>query len=226
MIRMTDSYTDELFDCDPALACRVVFPVSRLVVDPERFVDDTEEPMAKEGMGVVSVKTSYGAELRAHPSTEERQSLIAAHWEPHHEKLSIAVGKALAANSKCLIIDCHSFPSLPRPYEPDQSPDRPGICIGTDAYHTPPWLRDLAYECFHSRGFRVEFDRPYSGTMVPSPYRQTRSAVLSVMIEVNRSLYMDETSGRRNIQFAPFKSKLTAILEALISRARVASIHG
>ena len=38
LIRMTDRFTDELFSI-PGLPA-VVFPVSRLVVDPERFVDD------------------------------------------------------------------------------------------------------------------------------------------------------------------------------------------
>jgi hypothetical protein len=37
LLRMTDSYTDELFPVSPVEAGRVVFPVSRLVCDVERF---------------------------------------------------------------------------------------------------------------------------------------------------------------------------------------------
>ena len=33
LIRLSDSYTDELYDCGQA--AKVIFPVSRLVVDPE-----------------------------------------------------------------------------------------------------------------------------------------------------------------------------------------------
>jgi N-formylglutamate deformylase len=51
--RMTDSFTDELFALDPAVAATVSFPVSRLAVDPERFLDDAREPMAARGMGVL-----------------------------------------------------------------------------------------------------------------------------------------------------------------------------
>jgi len=46
---MTDAYTDDLF---PAEYERLVFPVSRIVCDPERFADDSMESMAAKGMGV------------------------------------------------------------------------------------------------------------------------------------------------------------------------------
>ena len=58
---MTDWYTDELFASD---APRVVFPVSRLVCDPERFRDDAEEVMSTIGMGSVYTNCSDGTLLR------------------------------------------------------------------------------------------------------------------------------------------------------------------
>jgi N-formylglutamate deformylase len=58
MIRLTDSYTDELFSA--SRFSMIVFPVSRLVVDPERFLDDAYESMQAMGMGVVYIRTSQG----------------------------------------------------------------------------------------------------------------------------------------------------------------------
>jgi len=40
LLRMTDHYTHELFQCDPCFAAHVIFLVRRLIVDPERFLDD------------------------------------------------------------------------------------------------------------------------------------------------------------------------------------------
>ena len=51
--RMTDHYTDALFAVTGTTIATVRFPVSRLVVDPERFEDDAREPMAQRGQGVV-----------------------------------------------------------------------------------------------------------------------------------------------------------------------------
>ena len=46
---MTDHYTDELFHEPNDDVRRLLFPVSRLLVDPERFADDELEPMTAVG---------------------------------------------------------------------------------------------------------------------------------------------------------------------------------
>jgi N-formylglutamate amidohydrolase len=43
---ITDHLTDELFAVPDAIGLTVRFPVSRLVVDPERFESDEQESMA------------------------------------------------------------------------------------------------------------------------------------------------------------------------------------
>src|SRR5262249_36677021 len=69
LLRMTDAYTDELFPVTPFEAGRVVFPVSRLVCDVERFPSDEDEPMASRGMGVFYTSTSIGDVLRSPPDS-------------------------------------------------------------------------------------------------------------------------------------------------------------
>ena len=51
LLRMTDWHTEDLFGV-PGLQ-RIVFPASRLVVVPERFLQDDQEVMAARGMGVI-----------------------------------------------------------------------------------------------------------------------------------------------------------------------------
>ena len=162
---MTDWHTDKLFALPPAEAVTVRFPVSRLVVDPERFEDPEAERMEAVGMGAVYTKTSQRLPLRDEAeAAREREALLARYYRPHHAALEAATAAALAAHGRCLIIDCHSFPSRPLPYEFKVSADRwkvihrPAVCIGTDAtlpphapfahagMHTPPWLRERAAE--------------------------------------------------------------------------------
>ena len=48
LARMADAFTDELFDLDEP-HYKVVYPVNRIVCDPERFLDDELEQVNKFG---------------------------------------------------------------------------------------------------------------------------------------------------------------------------------
>ena len=94
LIAVTDTYTDELFGTHVKESDSVIiFSISRLIVDPERFLDDKEEVMVKLGMGVIYTNTSDGKILRKKPSRAERESLIRKYYKPHHEFLAKAVRK-------------------------------------------------------------------------------------------------------------------------------------
>ena len=219
LLLMTDHFTCELFDCSPLPAAKIVYPVSRLVVDPERFEKDSDEPMASKGMGVIYTRASNNRVLRNTPSEQERLHLITTCYEPHHRRLSEAVAHTLDVHKHCLILDCHSFPSKPLAYEFDQSPVRPDICIGTDEFHTPAWLSESAVSYFRQAGLHIEIDKPFSGTIVPKPYYRQNEAVRSIMIEVNRSIYMDEASGTRGDRFDMTRSMLQRALSSLVDSA-------
>jgi N-formylglutamate amidohydrolase len=218
LLRMTDHHTEELFLSAAAQlsAESVVFPVSRLVVDPERFEDDSAEPMSRVGMGVIYERTAAGCRLRSRaPTATERQALIDRYYRPHHARLEAAVTSALANGGRCLVVDCHSFPSLPLPYELDQNTDRPDICLGADEFHTPETLIDAARAVFLSEGFTVEVNRPFSGALVPMKYYRAERRVSALMIEVNRRLYMDELTGSRSDRFGAIQLVLRRALDAV-----------
>lgn len=207
LIRMTDAYTDELFKPLAGPGDTVItFPVSRLVVDPERFRDDVDEPMAQRGMGAVYTKTSDGDQLRDDLSPADREDLMQRFYDPHHKALEEAVRQELAHKGGALIVDCHSFPSSPLPCDQDQADKRPHICIGTDSVHSPQELVDALHEACKAPAstidkWTVRINEPYAGTLVPTRFYQQDERVISVMIEVNRSLYMDEQSGKRKRDF-------------------------
>jgi N-formylglutamate amidohydrolase len=212
VLRMTDAFTDHLFAETPFEAARVVFPVSRLVCDVERFPDDAEEPMAARGMGAIYVKTSDGGRLREHLTPAERVRLVERWYRPHHQKLTQAVDDAIGEQNGCTIVDCHSFPSRPLPHEPDQDPDRPDICIGTDPWHTPARLRDELVAAASAAGFSVLIDRPFAGALVPAKHYRCEPNVKAIMIEINRRLYMDEQSGEPRPSLGQIRHAISKML--------------
>jgi N-formylglutamate deformylase len=195
LLRLTDRHTDRLFAWTRDLGgTLLVNRVSRLVVDPERFPVDAREPMARVGQGAVYVRTVHGDSLRA-PGPDERTRLLARWYEPYHAALGDLVAATLDAFGTCLVLDAHSFATVPLPSEPDQDPDRPDVCLGTDPFHTPRALVSALADALGDEGFRVAVDRPFSGALVPLRWYGSDPRVTSVMLEVRRGTYMDEGTG-------------------------------
>ena len=105
---MTDHFTDELFDVDFSNVKSLLFPVSRLLVDPERFELDEDETMSDVGMGCIYEKTSHGNKLK--DGSKIRYSLLNKFYRPHHKKFYNLVKTKLDKFENVIIIDCHSFP--------------------------------------------------------------------------------------------------------------------
>lgn len=195
LVQLTDWHTDRLFAWLPAAGAHAfINRTSRLVVDPERFAEDALEPMAARGQGVVYTRTTDLAPMRPDDPVE-RDRLVAAYFDPYHAALTDLVDRVLARFGRCLILDGHSFATLPLPSEVDQAPDRPDICIGTDRVHTPSSLAQAMEAAFRAAGFRVARDTPFSGSLVPLRHHGTDPRVATVMIEVRRGLYCDESTG-------------------------------
>ena len=138
--RITDHATDQIFQQAFPKANAIVFPVSRLVVDPERFSEDFQELMNQVGMVVTYTRGSLRQPLREQPSQAKHQELLERYYIPNHQKLTEAVEESLLASDHCLIIDGHSFPALPLHYGLEQTAFRPDFCLGTDDFHTPEEL--------------------------------------------------------------------------------------
>ena len=117
--------------------------------------------------------------------------------------------------NRSLIIDCHSFPKYPLPYEMDQTSDRAEICIGTDDFHTPHNLAVVIKERFKKAGFSTALNKPFAGAIVPIEHYRKNKAVISIMIEIRRDLYMDEVTGRKIENFFTVKNTITEVLHGL-----------
>ena len=207
LILMRDSKTKALFSFDKHQK-RLCARVSRLVVDVERFSSDEQEIMSKVGMGVIYTKTSTQNALRRKISQKERKTLLKSYYFTHHKAFYEAVKKILDKYGKCLIIDCHSFSSFVQDYELTKDAYRPQICLGADDFHTPKALLDFAKSAFEKAGFEVAINTPFAGAITPSKFYEKDSRVSSLMIEVRRDLYMDETTGKLRGDYLVTKARL------------------
>ena len=216
LLLMTDHMTSELFEyAQTEVDVVIESPVSRLVVDVERFLNDEQEIMNKVGMGVIYKKTSCGNPLRKELSQKEQKYLIDKYYMPHHIELNYYTEKILNEEPReAQIIDCHSFPSMPLKYEFDQDDKRPDICIGTNYPDKEELLLEYLRRYVEKKGYSVDINKPFSGSIVPNEYFSDHR-VKSLMIEVNRKLYMNERTGKRSQDFYKTKELIGEIVKRI-----------
>lgn len=209
LLHMTDLYTDDLFNIGGTK--QVKGKVSRLICDYERFLCDDDEIMAERGMGVCYTSSSNLTPLKK-VSPTHREEIINSYYLPHQDEVEMSVATALSKYHKAFIIDGHSFSSKPLIYEDDRSFFRPDICIGTDSYHTSSDALSYFISSFESLGFRVDINSPYRGTFVPLIYYKKDRRVESIMIEVNRSLYINEDTGEKKSDYDYIKRAIKNVV--------------
>jgi N-formylglutamate amidohydrolase len=216
---ITDAHTAELAERAAALAgvtpWRFVNRLSRLVVDPERFPDEREE-MAAVGMGAVYTRTTHRGELR--PADTDPEPLLARYFRPYARAMTEAVADRLAATGRAVVIDVHSYPSDPLPYELHGGGPRPPVCLGTDAFHTPPELTEAARRAFAPCG-ETGLDSPFAGTYVPLEFYGADARVTALMVEIRRDSYMTEPGGAAG----PGLDRLSLALAALVDAVRASA---
>ncbi|MEU6708468.1 N-formylglutamate amidohydrolase [Streptomyces wuyuanensis] len=187
---------------------RFVNGLSRLVIDPERFPDEREE-MLSVGMGAVYTRTTHRERLR--PADTDPQPLIERYFHPYARAMTAAVADRLEAVGRAVVIDVHSYPTEPLPYELHGAGPRPPVCLGTDPFHTPSALLAAAERAFADFG-GTGLDSPFAGTYVPLDFHGKDARVSALMIEIRRDLYMTEPGGRAG----PGVERLGAALAELI----------
>lgn len=206
---LIDYYTDELFvptQKDHRISS-IVFPYCRLYCDVERLIND---PLEKEGLGISYSrwvdKDKYSQILRSFSSIHSAFKLYA----DFHTEASM---KLLKKSGSKLVIDCHSFSSIPNLLNPNPPSDI-DICIGYNEDASCPNKTSIGniVQYFKSKGYKVGINSPFSNSKtfpVPTEYH-------TVMIEVNKKLYMNENTLEKIDSFYKLKHDIQALYPILL----------
>jgi len=212
--KLTDWFTNELFTIPEMQNTEVIADFSRVFCDVERFENDADEPMAAFGMGVLYETTDSGSPLRI-VTPQLRESVLAQFYTPHHKRLTDIVEAHLKEYGEAIILDAHSFSDIPFIRDIDQSLNRPDFCIGTDPFHTPAEWILRAKEYLSGQGYSVKINSPYAGTIVPLKHYGNDARVKSIMLEVNRKLYMDEDNCEKLAVFEEINATISGFLRLI-----------
>ncbi len=228
--RSEDSFVDELFAAAPAMGApllRARFPRAFLdanrepfELDPGMFADrlpawvNTRSPRVAAGLGTVARVVASGADIyRRKLRFAEALQRVNACYRPYHAALAGLVERTQAQFGLCLLIDCHSMPSVGGPADADSGRRRVDIVLG-DCHGTScdRRLTEHVRRSLARRGYAVRRNVPYAGAYTTRHYGAPQRGVHALQIEINRALYMDEETFRKSPGFAGLAGDLAATI--------------
>ncbi len=210
-----DSFVDEIFGAAPEMGApliKALFP--RAYMDPNRepfeldpgMFDDplpsfvnSHSPRIAAGLGTIARVVASGEEIyRGKLSFAEAADRINRLYRPYHRALQGLVEETRTLFGWCLLVDCHSMPSVGGPMDQDPGMSRVdfvlGDCFGASCDGS---LTRHVEHMLARPGYSVTRNIPYSGGYTTVHYGRPTAGVHAVQIEINRALYMDEANFTR-----------------------------
>ncbi len=183
--------------------------------DAPQTLGNTGSRRCRVGLGVLHRivypnKNIYGGKL----SYTEAMERIKNVYDPYHKRLKQLVDKCTRKFGFCLLIDCHSMPSLICNIMNDEKALDFCLCTLFDE-SCPTDMSEFLSRTLEARDYRVEFNRPYAGAYIAFNYCQPRKNIYTLQIEVNRSLYMDEKNYNKSPHFQNISNDICNSILAL-----------
>ncbi len=190
-------------------------------LDPVLFRDglphyaNTQSVRVVGGLGTIARIVSETEEIYREPlPVEAALERIHRLYVPYHEALAALLVEAKREFGLAVLIDCHSMPSSTRT---DRRTTRPDFVLG-DRFGTScgSELTRLAAHSLESLGYGVALNKPYAGGYITEHYGRPHKAQHVLQIEINRALYMDESTFEKSPRFEEIRETLESVIRAFI----------
>jgi N-formylglutamate amidohydrolase len=237
--RSEDSFVDELFASAPEhgapLLCahfpRAFIDANRepFELDPNMFEDElpdyanTQSNRVAAGLGTVARIVANGHDIyREKLRFADIATRINDYYRPYHRTLRRLIDETRGKFGYCMVIDCHSMPSIGGPLDPDAGRGRAdfilGDCFGSSGDKI---LTGTVENALRDIGHSVTRNKPFSGGFTTRHYGRPSDGVHAVQIEINRGLYMDEATITRGPGMSELQDHISQVIGALADRGQL-----
>lgn len=222
-------YVDDLWSGAPARGATLLyccFPntwidVNRAEADMDPAVVDGAwpQPLAPsartlEGLGLIKSKSRYGEPFQERAlAVAEIEERLERYYRPYHAELDRLVAQLHARFGVLRQISCHCMSAVGAPTHPDAGKARADFCVSDLRGRTASGESvALVVDTLKSCGYSVAVNDPYIGNELIARHGDPARGIDSIQVEINKKLFMDVKTFRRNAGFADLKRDLDRLL--------------
>lgn len=229
-------YVDELWSSAPTVGGTLLFCCfPNTFIDVNRADDDIDpaviadaaprplrpSPVATRGLGLIKSRSRYGELFHGSPLPfREVEERLQGYYRPYHRELARSVADLHGRFGVLRHLSCHCMSAVGAPTHADAGMVRPDFCIG-DVRGTTSSARFVSFvaDTLASYGYEVKVNDPYQGDELNRRYGRPAEGIDSIMVEVNKKLFMDTRTFRKTNGFARVKADIDRLLRAVADDA-------
>jgi N-formylglutamate amidohydrolase len=231
-------YVDELCANAPRFGATMLYALfpntyidinrSELDIDPELIDGEWPAPVAptvsKSGLGLFKSKSRYGEALQERKLTvAEATERLEKYYRPFHAELKRNLDRLKASYGFVYQLSCHCMSAVGAPTHRDPGRPRPDFCIsGVRGATASASFLAFVEQTIAAQGYSVKIDDPYVGGELNTRYGAPADGIESIMIEINKKLFMDVATFKRKPEFDAVKQAVERLMQAVADHARAA----
>jgi N-formylglutamate deformylase len=229
-------YVDDLWGEAPNLGATMLyasFPSfwidanrNELDIDAELIEGEWPVPLqptvSKRGLGLLKSKSRYGEPVHERKLTvAEVMSRIEKYHRPYYAELKQNIDRLKSAFGFVYHLSCHCMSAVGAPTHPDPGEQRPDFCLGNvDGKTSSAEFIEFVRKAIESLGYSCRINFPYTGGELNTRFGRPQEGIDSIMVEINKKLFMDVKTFEKKPEFARVQGDVTKVLRAVVQRAR------
>lgn len=194
----------------------------RLFAEPLPAYANAASPRVAGGLGTIPRIVAENEDIyRCKLPLAEGLARIETVYRPYHRALAALLDRVGGDGGPVLLVDCHSMPSSAASHVPSGNGKSVDIVLGDRfGVSCAEEITAAAERRLQSLGLNVVRNRPYAGGFITQNYGSVRTGRHAVQIEVNRALYLNESTLEKLPSFANLKAALTEMARGLVQAVR------
>ncbi|MGP3775367.1 N-formylglutamate amidohydrolase [Streptomyces sp. SDT5-1] len=230
-------YVDELFAAAPSYGATLLhasFPNtyidtnrSEQDIDPALIDGTWPGPIAQSGwtergLGLLKRLSRYGEDFHEGKlPVVDVQHRIEHYHRPYHQELGRIIDSLHRRFGAVWQLTCHCMSAVGAPTHADPGQQRADFCLGDmDGTTSSPDFTKFVEETLTDLGFSVSVNFPYPGGELTTRHANPNMHINSVMIEVNKRLFMDVKTFKKTSDFDAVQEAVETLIEKITANSQ------
>lgn len=229
-------YVDDLWGDAPdngATMLYAMFPsfwvdANRNELDIDADLIDGEWPIplqptvSKRGLGLLKTKSRYGEPVHERKLTvAEVMERLEKYHRPYYRELAQNIERLKSAYGFVYHLSCHCMSAIGAPTHPDSGQERADFCVGNiNGVTSSEEFINFVADTIRARGYSCTINHPYTGGELNRRFGAPQEGIESIMVEINKKLFMDTKTFRKTADFDRVKADVREVLKVVADRAR------